>query len=340
MRSLASVPSLTGLVLARDLRDERGHLVLPKGQALSATDATRALRAEWTEIHAIMLEAGDIHESEAGVRLARAVAGDGIEVGEYSAGAWPLRATRRGVVAVAIERLRCVNEVDGLCVYSLFDGQVVDVGEAVARSKIVPFAVADEALTRGEALAREGQGVLRVRAFRPMRIGAVVQESLGSSAMARFRAAFAEKVAWFGSSLLAPAFVRSEEDAVADAIRSVIAQGAEVVAVAGSKAMDLMDPAFVAMERIGASMERHGVPAHPGSLFWLAYLGDVPILGMPSCGLFSRATVLDLVLPRVLAGERLTSGGLAALGHGGFLTRHMAFRFPPYRPARERGEVE
>jgi len=86
-------------------------------------------------------------------------------------------------------------------------------------------------------------------------------------------------------------------------------------------------------------MERHGVPAHPGSLFWLAYLADVPLLGMPACGLFSQATVFDLVLPRVLAGERVGRAWLAELGHGGFLTRDMAFRFPPYRPAAGRGEV-
>jgi len=60
---------------------------------------------------------------------------------------------------------------------------------------------------------------------------------------------------------------------------------------------------------------------------------------MPTCGIFSRATVFDLVLPRVLAGEHLTAASLAALGHGGMLTREMAFRFPAYREAVPRGEV-
>ena len=104
--------------------------------------------------------------------------------------------------------------------------------------------------------------------------------------------------------------------------------------------MDPLDAAFDALERIGARMVRHGVPAHPGSLFWLARAGEVPIVGMPSCGLFSQASVFDLVLPRLLTGERLEAHDLASLGHGGFLTRDMAFRFPPYRQARERGAVE
>jgi len=109
--------------------------------------------------------------------------------------------------------------------------------------------------------------------------------------------------------------------------------------VAGTRAMDELDPTFVALEDLGGQRVRQGVPAHPGSLFWIARLGAVPVLGLPSCGLFSEATVFDLVLPRILCGDRVGGAELASLGHGGFLTRDMAFRFPPYRRSRRRGEV-
>ena len=108
---------------------------------------------------------------------------------------------------------------------------------------------------------------------------------------------------------------------------------------AGANALDPLDPLFGAMARLGGRFVRLGVPAHPGSLLWLARLGRVPVLGMPSCGMFSQATAFDLVLPRMLAGEEVGAGDLAALGHGGLLSRDMAFRFPPYRADRERGTV-
>ena len=79
--------------------------------------------------------------------------------------------------------------------------------------------------------------------------------------------------------------------------------------------------------------------ARSRSLFWIARVGTVPVLGLPSCGLFSEATVFDLVLPRILCGDAIGAAELAGLGHGGFLTRDMAFRFPPYRRSRRRGEV-
>jgi len=113
-----------------------------------------------------------------------------------------------------------------------------------------------------------------------------------------------------------------------------------VILVAGAKAMDLLDPTFSALESIGAHMVRHGVPAHPGSLLWLADWDGVPIVGMPTCGLFAQATVFDLVISRILTGERIGRRELVRLAQGGFLTRDMSFRLPAYRSAAERGAVE
>jgi molybdopterin biosynthesis enzyme len=173
-----------------------------------------------------------------------------------------------------------------------------------------------------------------------MRIGAVVRETLGERAMTRFRDALGEKIAWLGSQLIEPRFVADDADAIGGAIVDLVESGAEIITLAGTKAMDLLDPAFAALREIDARIERHGVPAHPGSLFWLARRGDVPIIGMPTCGLFSQATVFDLLLPRMLTGERVGREELADLGHGGLLTREMGFRFPPYRRTSDRGQVE
>jgi len=97
---------------------------------------------------------------------------------------------------------------------------------------------------------------------------------------------------------------------------------------------------FGGLTLLGARMERHGAPAHPGSLLWLALWDAKPVLGMPTCGMFSQATTFDLALPQILAGERVDNRTLAELGHGGMLSRDMAYRFPPYRSNVARGELE
>jgi len=331
--------ALDGLVLLRDLRGDTAGASFAKGRILRREDAPALLALPWEELHLLEMGAGEVHEDDAGARLAAASAGEGCEVGRAGAGAWPIAAARRGVLDVDVGALRRANSIDGICVYTLYGGRIVERGETVARAKITPFVIPERALADAEAAARGAGGLVRVRAFRPLRVGAVVQETLGDRALGRFRAALDEKVRWFGSELLEPRFARPDDAAIAEAVDAVVRQGADVLVLAGAKAMDVLDPTFGALARLGAPVERHGVPAHPGSLFWLASYRDVPILGMPSCGLFSQATVFDLVLPRILAGERVDREQLAELGHGGLLSKEMAFRFPPYREARERGEL-
>ena len=337
--SLGSAP-LAGLVLASDVRNAAGHIALGKGQVLADGDAARLAACDWEELHVLALEPGDVHESAAGERLARAVAGPGTSVGPCSGGQWPLRAVHRGVLLVNLAGLAAVNACADLSVYTLFDGQVVDADETVARAKIIPFAVPQAGISLGERRSSEHSPVVAVRGFQPRRVAALVQESVGERGVARFRAAFGEKVEWFGGSLDAPLIVRPDVGEVTRGLADLLASGPDLVVVAGSRTMDPLDPVFDALAQAGATMIRRGMPAHPGSLCWVARRADTIIVGMPSCGVFSQATVFDLLLTWIFADVPLDAQRLAAVGHGGFLTRDMAFRFPPYRTARDRGEVE
>jgi hypothetical protein len=332
--------AIDGAVLCHDLRASDGAVRYRKGRILRADDLPSVAALPWDELHLVRMDAGDVHEDEAGERLVRSAAGSGVRVGASTAGHWPLAAETRGIVDVAAAALDRVNAVEGLCVYTLFSGHVVDAGEVVARAKITPFVMHGAAVGEAESLAYASGGLVSVRPFIPTRVAAVVQEPLAAQGLERFERALCEKVRWFGSQLLTPRVAEPDAGAIAEAIAEQIALDARLVIVAGSKAMDPVDPTFRALDQLGARRERHGVPAHPGSLFWLARLGETPVVGMPTCGLFSQATVFDLVLPRILAGEQVDARALAELGHGGLLTRDVAFRFPPYRPSRQRGALD
>ena len=339
-RDRNGLDALNGAVLVSDVRDSLGRVILGRGTLVGADERMVLEGLTWETLHVVRPEDGDVLERDAGEQLAGAAAGSGVRVGEAAGGHWPLVSERRGLVEVRRDALLGVNGPGELAVYTVADGQVVDQDEVVARAKIIPFVVGGAALEHGLAAASAAGGLIAVRAFVPAQLGVVVLESLGSSAFARFRAAIDEKAAWFGSSVLEPCEVGRTARSVAAAYEGVLAGGAGLVLVAGTAAMDPLDPAFEAVRLLGGRLERVGVPAHPGSLLWLARIGGVSVLGMPSCGLFSRATVFDLVLPRLLAGLTVDSAWLATLGAGGLLTRDVAARFPPYRPRQERGAVE
>jgi molybdopterin biosynthesis enzyme len=103
-----------------------------------------------------------------------------------------------------------------------------------------------------------------------------------------------------------------------------------VVLVAGVSAGDPLAPFCDALAQAGGHFIRRGLPAHPGSMLWLATLGSTRLLGLPSCGMFSLATAADLVLPRLLTGEAVSAASLAELAHGGVLSKDMRFRMPAY----------
>lgn len=339
-REGATAETLGGAVLCHDVRDGAGQVVAAKGARIDPATARAVLAAAWDEIHVLVIEPGDLHEEEAGSRLARAAVGDGVTVKGYSGGQWALTSTRRGLVSIAGDALADVNALEGISVFTLFDGQPVEPAETVAKAKVTPLVIADQVLRSVEKVAQAAGGLVRVRGFQPTTVGAVAREHLEPKQRARFEAALQQKVDWFGGRLLPIRYAANSSQAVADELRALRGAGADLLIVAGASALDPLDAVFGGLELLGARLERHGAPAHPGSLLWLARWDATAVLGMPTCGMFSQATTFDLVLPRILAGEKLGNREIAELGHGGLLSRDMAYRFPPYKASAARGELE
>lgn len=339
-RETATADVLLDRVLCHDVRDAAGRVAAPKGARVDAAVAQTLLGIPWDEIHLLALDPGDVHEEEAGRRLAAAVVGDGVSVRGYTGGQWTLAATRRGLLRIRTAALTDVNAQEGMSVFTLFDGQPVEPGETVAKAKVTPLAIAETTVGAVEAVAAAVGGVILVSGFRPSLVGAIARESLDGRQRARFESALKQKIDWLGGQLLDVRFAGGSARAVAEELRALRTAGADVLIVAGASALDPLDPVFGALALLGARMERHGAPAHPGSLLWLARWEGRAVLGMPTCGMFSQATTFDLVLPRILAGEPMGNRELAGLGHGGLLSREMAYRFPPYRANAARGELE
>jgi len=330
---------LAGAVLTRDIEvaGERWD----KGRRLSVEDLERVGRAvpmvEGRPITVLMPESGDVHEDDAARRLAAAIAGPNLAIGEPAQSRLDLRATAAGVAHVRAGSVERLNAIDPIEVFTIHDGRVVEVGTLVASVKIAPHLVAETVLARAEAIAARSAtrgGTVRVAPFRPQRVAAIVKETIRGIARERFEASVRAKVEGLGSTLLGIDYVDDAAAPVEAAMRARVrdrgAGRVDLLLTAGSSSTDPEDPFFVAIDRLRGHVIRHGVPAHPGSMLWLARLGRVPVIGLPSCGAYSKATAVDLLLPRLLAGESASLRTVARLGHGGILTRDQRFRFPAY----------
>lgn len=325
---------IDGRILAHDVEVD-GRTLLRKGHLLSAPDLVALRKSDTDRIHALALEPGDLPEVDGARRLAAAVAGPGVIVNGPVEGRFNIVAATRGVTRINIQLLNALNELDDVSIFTIFDGQVVRPGDVLAGVKVTPLISTEAAVRAAEALAAGAGHVVDVAPFRPLPVGVVIREALGSRERHRVVERLREKIAWFGSELIEVAQVADDPARVAAACRGQLAAGVRLLLATGGSALDPLDTMLLALNLLGARMEKFGAPAHPGSLFWLAYAGEpeVPVFGVASCGMFSKATAVDLLLPRVFAGERLDRRFIATLGQGGLLNKQVAFKFPAYDEA-------
>jgi Probable molybdopterin binding domain len=328
---------LVGSVLTRDLHVAGTRW--PKGRRLSSSDLAELGRPGvkvvggrrdlgQTGLTVLVPDPDDVHEDEAAVRLAALVAGGGLTRRGPAESRVDLLAAADGVVHLRIGLLERLNRIDLIEVFSVYDGQVVAAGDVVASAKIAPHLIPASILDRAAAIVGR-RGLVGVAPFVARRVGVVVKESLHTPARERFEASVRVKVESLGSTVVGFDYVEDTPEAVSTAL-DAFAGSADLILTAGSASTDPSDPFFVAIDRLGGRIVRRGVPAHPGSMLWLARLGRVDVLGLPTCGAYSKATAADLILPRLLTGERASRGLVAGLGHGGVLARSMRFRFPAY----------
>lgn len=305
-----------------------GEERLRKGRRLQEADLPLLAQIQHP-VHAIRLEADDVHEDEAGGRLARAVAGQGLKIEGPSFSRYNLVATHKGVLRVDAGALLALNLVPGVAIFTLEDRVAVLPGKNVAGVKVSPVAVKEDAIQAAEAIAA-ATPVIEVVPFQPMRVGIVSTEGPDWRVREAFQRSLGRKIGWYGGEVIA--FREPERDpvAIAAAFTELADEGADLVLAAGGNTIDPLDPTYLALEQAGAELVRFGAPAHPGSMFWLAYRDDLPIFNLASCSMFSKTTIADVVLPWIMTGERVQPETLAALGMGGLLDRGMAHRFPPY----------
>jgi molybdenum cofactor cytidylyltransferase len=311
-----------GQILRHNLASPDGRKLFSKGRRLRPEDAA-LLRANGIEqVRVAVLEPGDVHEDAAAQRLAEAVCGAGLVATDAAHSRVNLLAQQDGVVEVDADALLAINSIDGLTVATLRSHSLVRARQRAATIKIIPFAVREEDLARVVALAQAAGAVVQLRPLRSMAVGVLLVGS--ASARARIergvQPAIEARVIELGSRVAAARYVAPDEGAVAEGLLALAAQGAELIITAGETSiMDRDDVTPLGIRRAGGQIEHYGAPVEPGNLLLLAYLGALPILGAPGCVRSRDINIVDLLLPRLLAGEHVTKQAIVALGHGGLL---------------------
>ena len=320
------VAQAEGKILGHNISNPEGRRVLRKGRQLTDDDLRLLAEIGRSVIYVAELTSGDVEEDAAAERIARSVCGPGIRASITHVGRVNLLAEEWSVLRVDAFRVARLNEFEGVTLATLPSHAVVQPRKIAATIKVIPFALPDTVVRQAEAIAAENGPVVQLYPLR-QRTAALV---LSSSPYAKQRViddfvpALRERIEGLGSKLVMVDFVPLEDEtgeiALAETIQERVAQGAELIILAGETAiMDRYDIAPRAVERVGGQVTCYGAPVDPGNLLMLAYLDGVPILGAPGCARSPKTNVIDWVLPPLLAGDRLSRQDIIQLGHGGLL---------------------
>ena len=319
-----SLEEAVGTQLAHDITEIRpGEFKGPafrKGHNVCDEDICRLQRLGKNHLYVIDLEAYEIHENEAAAILAGALAGEGIAwENNPREGKINLHAARDGLLQVDVQALAAFNLVDEVMCATLHSHTLVKQGELVGGTRALPLIMKRVAVERAAAIASQNGGVVAVKPLQKARAGLVVtgNEVYHGLIQDRFAPTLTGKIEALGSEVAGLSFAPDDAEAIARAIRAHLDRGCNLLLLSGGMSVDPDDVTRHGIRLAGATEMHYGAAVLPGAMFLVAYLGQVPLLGVPACALHHGATALDLVLPRILAGEHIGKTELAFLGHGG-----------------------
>lgn len=313
-----------GTRLAHDITEisERGFKgpAFRKGHRVNAGDICRLQRLGKNHLYQLEPEEGEIHENEAAGMLARALSGEGVCFDDApSEGKIDLHAAHDGLMVVDAASLEEFNRVDCVMCATIHTNTPVEKGDLVGATRAIPLLMDRAPVEYAATIAGRGGGILRVLPFQSLSAGLIITGTEISQGLVadRFAPILTRKMQALGGRVKESIVVPDDAVLICGAICSMIDKGCEIIILSAGMSVDPDDVTRSGIEMAGAEEIHYGAAALPGAMFLVAAIGAVSLLGVPACALHFKITVLDLLLPRIMAGQRVRKDHLARLGHGG-----------------------
>ncbi|MFH0845277.1 MAG: molybdopterin-binding protein [Pseudomonadota bacterium] len=324
-----------GNVLAHDITEIRpGQFKGPafkKGHIVKEEDLAHLRRLGKEHLYVLHLEPGEIHEDEAALRLAKALSGPGVIYDKNpSEGKVALRSAFRGLLKVHVKALTALNMIPHVTCSSRHNNVLVDAGEVIAGTRVIPLIIDEESLHQAEKITQKVGGLFSIKKMSQPEVGLIItgNEIYHKRIEDKFAPLLRKKLHSFHCHIRETVFTPDDKDAIIREIKAFLTKEVGLILVAGGMSVDPDDVTRLAITDAGAEDIVYGTPVLPGAMFLYGHLGEVPILGLPACILCYKTTVLDLLLPRILAGEAITREDLAEIAHGGLCLQCEECRYP------------
>ena len=320
MRKVA-VEQAVGMELCHDITEMKDGFkgaAFKRGHIIREEDIPHLLDIGKKTVFVWEPHAGEVHEDDCARRMAAMASVEGAHYTEPSEGKVLLFADERGLFRVNRELLRQINSIGDLTVATLPDHYPVEVGARLASMRIVPLVTKETQMQEAERLCA-GKKLLELRPYLPKKIGVVItgSEVYTGRIQDKFEPVIRGKMEKYPAQIVGVTICDDDLDMIVGAAKAHLELGADFLIFTGGMSVDPDDLTPTAIRQLGAEIVSHGVPAQPGNMTLVAYLGEIPILGIPGAAISLPTTIFDVLLPQIFAGEEITKENLIGLAEGG-----------------------
>lgn len=328
------VEDAVGTILAHDLTKivpgEFKGAAFKKGHVIRQEDVEELKKMGKYNVVVLEMNPNDLHEDDAAIRIAKAAAGAGISLSDPSEGKVSLKAAVKGLLKINVEALDAVNDIEKVVLSTLHNNTLVNAGKIVAATRVIPLCIDKGPIEEVEEICRRLGKVVYVKELSRLRAGVIIAgtEVYEGRIKDKFGPVMAQKLKDYECELTKLVYVPDNKERIISAIGELLRDGAQIVLVTGGMSVDADDVTPSAISEVSDRIVTYGAPVLPGAMFMLGYRKDIPILGIPACGMYHKITVFDLVFPRILAGETLTRRDITKMGHGGLCQNCEICRYP------------
>lgn len=330
-----SIEEAVGHVLPHDVTEIRpGEFKGPafkKGHIIREEDIPHLKRLGKESIYVLELGPEDVHEDEAALRLSEAFAGENVVYDERpSEGKISFRAKVKGLFKVDVESIVEVNLIPEMCLSTLHSNSIVNEGQIIASTRVIPLVINKSILDKAIEITKNKNGLFHVKPFKSMVAGIIVtgNEVYYGLIKDKFAEIVTDKLKNFNCEVARVIYCPDDRERIKDAILSLLGEKVQLLILCGGMSVDPDDVTRLGIMDSGAEDVVYGTPILPGAMFLYGRIKDIPLMGLPACVIYYKTTVFDLMLPRVLAGDKITRYDLARLAHGGLCLNCKECRYP------------
>ncbi len=325
MKQIKTVNAV-GHILCHDItqiiKDVTKDVVFKKGHVVREEDIPVLLSVGKENLYVWEKQEGMLHENEAAEILYKICKNEYMKPSPVKEGKIEVIADADGLFKIDSERLFEINSLGEMIIATRHGNTIVRKGDKLAGTRIIPLVIEEKKMKRAQEIGGN-KPIMSILPLKHKKVGIVTtgSEVYHGRIKDTFGPVIIEKFNEFDTEILGQIIVDDNKEAITSAILKFIEEGADIVVCTGGMSVDPDDCTPGAIKDTKAEIITYGAPVLPGAMMLVSYYNyngkNIPILGLPGCVMYAKRTIFDLLLPRIMADEKLKKSDIDRLGQGG-----------------------